>query len=88
MKNLMPIVEHYNKKNIGVHAEMMLLPGETEERMLYSLAKNVEIKILWQRWAVTWVLPNTLLSEKKFQDEHNIKLKRIQIPHDLYHKFV
>jgi len=85
-EKLMPIVEHYNKKNIGVHAEMMLLPGETEERMLYSIAKNVEIKVLWQRWSVTWVLPNTLLSEKKFQDEHNIKLKKILIPHSLYHK--
>lgn len=84
-EKLDPMIKYYKDNNIKVHAEMMLLPGENTERFMHSLQKSLDLNINQHRLYLTWVVPNTPLYSEEFRRKNKIKLKKILIPHDIYH---
>jgi len=84
-EKLDPMIKYYKENNVKVHAEMMLLPGENAERFMHSLQKSSDLNINQHRLYLTWVVPNTPMYSEEFREKNKIKLKKILIPHDIYH---
>lgn len=73
-------------RNQGLNAELILgLPGETKETFINTLEKCIDYNINFVRAYHLFVLPNTLIANKKYQALHKIKIKKIFLPNDLIH---
>lgn len=87
---LYPMMKKFQNAGIDVDAEMIIgMPGDSMEKWLTTIQKNMDLKINHQKSFSLWVVPNTPMSTKQYKEKYKIKTKKILVPYDLnYYKTI
>ncbi len=81
---LYPMMKNFQQQGIDVDAEMIIgMPGDTQDKWLETIQKNMDFNINHQKSFSLWIVPNTPMATKEYQEKYKIKTKKILVPYDL-----